>query len=84
MQTVKKKDSKAFMKVGKDWQLLQDKMRKRPNDILAVVPDIAELERLRDRIERTHRLFAEHIQKHDCWHKGSSPAKSRTKAKGRK
>ena len=58
---------KAFLKVGKKWSSLQDRMRKVLKEGSTPGPDPARLEDIQIRIKTTHKLFGEHIAKQGCW-----------------
>src|SRR5262245_24973777 len=57
----------AFLQVGRQWGSIQDKMRRTLKRKGIFKPDTAQLEHIKNRLERTHKLFGEHIDKHGCW-----------------
>jgi hypothetical protein len=57
----------AFLKLGKEWGSIQDRMRRTLGQKGVFEPDLAQLEDLKSRLEKTHKLFEEHIGKHRCW-----------------
>jgi hypothetical protein len=46
--------------------------------------DIAVVRRLRERLEKTYKLFINDIDKHGCWKPARSVSKRKTKARGRR
>lgn len=57
----------AFLKVGKEWESMQARMRKALKAGRAFEPDLTKVEDVRNRIEATHRSFSKHIENHGCW-----------------
>jgi len=57
---------KAFLAAGKEWNLQQEKMARELRRDGKINPDVKKIQAIQERIESSHRLFAEHIEKHGC------------------
>lgn len=58
----------CFLKVGKEWQSIQEKMRKAVKRKGVLELDVTQLEDMKSRFEKAHKLFGQHIVKHSCQH----------------
>jgi hypothetical protein len=71
----------SFLKVGKEWQSIQDKLRKTVKRKGILELDVVQLEDMKSRFEAAHKLFDEHIAKHGCHHGKSAMSKKRKSRK---
>ena len=58
----------SFLKVGKEWQSIQAKLRKSLKRKSLLELDVNQLEDIKGRFEKAHKLFGQHIVKHGCQH----------------
>ena len=70
----------AFLAVAKEWQSMQDRMRKALAGKGAFDPDMSELEGMKDKLERSRKLYTRHIEQHGCWHARKPAVKTKTKS----
>jgi hypothetical protein len=56
----------SFLKVGKEWQSTQTKLRKSLKRKSVLDLDVNQLEDMKGRFEKAHKLFGQHIARHGC------------------
>jgi hypothetical protein len=71
----------AFLKVGREWGSMQDRMRRMLRQKSVFEPDLAQIDDVKNRLETTHRLFSKHIVKHGCWQPKISVLKAKKKTR---
>jgi len=71
----------SFLEVGREWQSMQDKMRKMFKQEGVFRPDAVKLEDIKRRLEAAHKLFGEHIVKHGCQLRSSVASRKRKNGK---
>ena len=69
----------AFLKVGKEWGSVPDRMRKMLRQKGIFEPDPIQLTDIKNRLQTTHKSFSAHIGKHGCWLTKVSVLKRRKK-----
>ena len=71
----------AFIAVGAEWGVMQEKMRKTLAKGGVFDPNISKVTDIKNRIEKTHSLFSRHIENHGCGEPSISVLKGKKKIK---
>ena len=79
----RKRLGKAFLAVCEKFRTELGRTVKKLSRGSKFVPDVTKIQDIRDRLERAHKLFGDHIDKHGCWQVKQSPLKSGAKRKRR-
>jgi hypothetical protein len=56
----------AFLAADKEWNVEQDKMAKDLRGDGKINPDVKRIQAIQKKLGTSHRLFAEHVEKHGC------------------